>query len=52
MASQATAYKIGMRKILNLRERAKESLGTDSTSGCSMTWSFVADPYRSLFWKR
>ena len=26
MASQATAYKIGMRKILELRERAKEAL--------------------------
>ena len=25
MASQATAYKIGMRKILELRERAKEA---------------------------
>jgi uncharacterized protein (DUF885 family) len=28
MPSQATAYKIGMQKILELREKAKHELGT------------------------
>ena len=38
MPSQATAYKVGMLKILELREKAKKSLGENSISPNSMKW--------------
>lgn len=38
MPSQATAYKVGILKILELREKAKKSLGENSISPNSMKW--------------
>ena len=39
MPSQATAYKIGMMKILELRRRRKSSSAGSSIFGNSMKWS-------------
>ena len=46
MPGQATAYKIGMNKILELREKAKSELGESSIFVSSTMWSWVVAQYR------